>query len=139
MLPVLSSSAVAEEIHVGNATANTAARGWLLGHFMPDGDARHSEDVEIKWGVHPVGERREEWAAPDRRTTVSVLISGRFRIEFPDRSVLLAEQGDYVLFRGVGHSWHAEEAATLVTVRWPSIPEAGAAKSRVRSEAKDFD
>jgi|SRR5450756_646708 len=123
VLPVLPSSAVAEEIYVGNATADTAARGWLLGHFMPDGDARHSEDVEIKWGVHPVGERRREWATADRRTTLSVLISGRFHIEFPDRAVLLAEQGDYVLFRGVGHSWYAEEAATLVTVRWPSAPD----------------
>jgi hypothetical protein len=122
---VLTSTAVAEQIYVGNATANTAARGWILGHFMPDGDARHSEDVEIKWGVHPVGERRREWDSGDQRTTLSMLISGRFRIEFADRAVVLTEQGDYVLFRGVGHTWHSEEAATLVTIRWPSLPGPG--------------
>lgn len=119
---VLPSSAVDEKIYVGNATTTTAARGWLLGHFMPDGDARRSNDVEIKWGMHPLGERRGEWAARDPRTTVSVLISGRFRVEFPDRAVLLAEQGDYVLFHGVGHTWHSEEASTLITIRWPSFP-----------------
>ena len=122
---MLRSLAVAEQIYLGNATADTAARGWFLGHFMPDGDARHSEDVEIKWGVHPVGERRREWGAGDRRSTLSVLISGRFRVEFPDRAVVLAKQGDYVLFNGVGHAWHAEEASTLVTIRWPSLPGLG--------------
>ena len=89
---------------------------------MPPGDARHSEAVEIKWGVHPAGERRAGWVTDDPRSILSLLISGRFRIDLPDRSVVLAEQGDYVVFRGVNHTWQAEEESIVVSVRWPSLP-----------------
>jgi hypothetical protein len=51
-----------------------------------------------------------------------LLISGKFRVELPERSVLLAKQGDYVVFHGVDHSWHAEKDSVVLTVRWPSIP-----------------
>jgi hypothetical protein len=44
-------------------------------------------------------------------------------MEFPDRTVLLAEQGDYVVWsRGTDHSWLAEEDSVVLTVRWPSVP-----------------
>ncbi|MEY9810119.1 hypothetical protein RKD21_000376 [Streptomyces albogriseolus] len=46
----------------------------------------------------------------EERTALLVLVSGRFRVELPGRSVLLAEQGDYVVWgRGVDHSLFAEE------------------------------
>ncbi len=111
-----------EVIYAGSAAADTADRGWILGHFMPDGDARRSDDVEIKWGVHPAGETRREWSADDGRSTLSVLISGRFRIGFPGRAVVLAAPGDYVLYRGVGHTWHSEQASVVIVIRWPSFP-----------------
>jgi hypothetical protein len=43
-------------------------------------------------------------------------------VELPERSVLLTRQGDYVVFHGIGHSWHAEEESVVMSVRWPSIP-----------------
>ncbi|MDX6740015.1 signal peptidase I [Actinocorallia sp. A-T 12471] len=115
---------MADDIYVGNANVDALAeRGWLLGHFMPDGDARHSTDVEIKWGVHPPGDERAEWVRGERRTALLVLISGRFRVEVPGRSVLLEKQGDYVVWgHGVDHSWIAEEESVVLTVRWPSVP-----------------
>lgn len=111
-------------VYVGNATVDAAAdRGWLLGHFKPLGDLRHSDDVEIKWGVHPPGDRRRRWATGEKRTALLVLISGRFRMEFPDGDVLLEKQGDYVVWGpGVDHSWRAEADSIVLTVRWPSIP-----------------
>jgi hypothetical protein len=110
-------------VYAGRAQADGPAnRGWLLGHFMPPGDPRHSDDVEIKWGVHPAGQQRAQWVTADRRTAVILLVSGRFRVDLPDRSVLLAGPGDYVVLRGVGHSWRAEEASVVITVRWPSVP-----------------
>jgi mannose-6-phosphate isomerase-like protein (cupin superfamily) len=111
-------------VYVGNATVDAAGdRGWLLGHFKPLDDVRHSDDVEIKWGVHPPGDRRAQWATAEKRTALLVLISGRFRVELPGRSVLLATQGDYVVWGpGVDHSWHAEEQSVVLTVRWPSVP-----------------
>ena len=86
-------------------------------------DVRHSEDVEIKWGVHPHGDERAHWVTGEKRTALLMLISGRFRVELPGRSVLLAKRGDYVVWGpGVDHSWCAEEESVVLTVRWPSRP-----------------
>ncbi|MEU5539618.1 signal peptidase I, partial [Streptomyces sp. NPDC020362] len=113
-----------DSVYVGNAGRDAALdRGWLLGHFKAAGDARHSDAVEIKWGVHPPGDRRAQWVRGEERTTLLVLVSGRFRVELPDRSVLLTRQGDYVVWgSGVDHSWVAEEESVVLTVRWPSVP-----------------
>jgi hypothetical protein len=120
---LVASPFVAETVYVGNAGVDAPSdRGWLLGHFRPQGDARHSDDVEVKWGVHPQGDRRRQWVADERRTALILLVSGRFRIELPGRDVLLARQGDYVVFHGLSHSWYAEEASVIVAVRWPSLP-----------------
>jgi hypothetical protein len=113
----------AEQVYTGHAAVDAPAnRGWLLGHFMPAGDIRHSDDVEIKWGVHARGDQRAQWVTEEQRTAMIVLVSGRFRIELPGRAVVLAQQGDYVVFQGVGHSWHAEQDSIVLGVRWPSIP-----------------
>ncbi|HVB43145.1 MAG TPA: signal peptidase I [Streptosporangiaceae bacterium] len=111
------------KVYVGSADADARGnRGWLLGHFMPADDVRNSSDVEIKWGMHPRGDERAQWVTGETRTALIVLISGRFRLDFPDRSVVLADQGDYVVFDGVEHSWYAEEESVVLGVRWPSVP-----------------
>lgn len=111
--------------HVGNAAIDTQDhRGWLVGHFMDDDDVRRSEDVEIKWGVHTGGEERAEWQSDEYRTTVLLLIKGRFRIELPVECIVLRQEGDYAMWGpGVGHSWSAEEDSVVVTIRWPSKPQ----------------
>ena len=115
---------VTDSVYVGNAGKDASLdRGWLLGHFKDVGDPRHSESVEIKWGVHPCADERSQWVRGEKRTALLVLISGRFRVELPGRSVLLQEQGDYVVWgHGVDHSWFAEEESVVLTVRWPSAP-----------------
>ncbi|MFD8590170.1 signal peptidase I [Streptomyces sp. NPDC059637] len=115
---------MSDGVYTGNAGRDAALdRGWLLGHFKDPSDPRHSEDVEIKWGVHPRGDERARWVTGEERTALLVLVSGRFRVELPGRSVLLAEQGDYVVWgRGTDHSWYAEEESVVLTVRWPSVP-----------------
>ena len=125
----LASRHMSETIYVGNAATETHVdRGWLLGHFKPADDVRHSDDVEIKWATHPAGDQRAQWVADEKRFTVVLLISGRFRVALPGRSVLLARHGDYVVFHHVSHSWQAEEASVVLVIRWPSIP--GYAASR---------
>lgn len=113
-----------DSVYVGNAGADAAMdRGWLLGHFKEPGDPRHSDDVEIKWGVHPPGDTRAQWATDEVRTALLVLIRGRFRVELPESSVVLSAEGDYVVWgKGVDHSWYAEEESVVLTVRWPSVP-----------------
>jgi mannose-6-phosphate isomerase-like protein (cupin superfamily) len=116
---------VSDSVYVGRAVPDGVAnQGWLLGHFMPPGELLHSEDVEVKWGVHPPGERRAAWATAETRTALLVLIRGSFDIELRDRTVLLREPGDYVVWGpGADHSWQAGDVETVVlTVRWPSLP-----------------
>ncbi len=116
---------MAESVYVGRAGEDGARnQGWLLGHFMPSGNPRHSDDVEVKWGVHRLGDRRGAWATGEVRTALLVLIRGAFNIELRDRTVVLREPGDYVVWGpGQDHSWRAVAADTLVlTVRWPSLP-----------------
>lgn len=120
---MLASWPVTKAIYTGNAQEDApATRGWLLGHFRPGDDARHSDDVEVKWGFHPRGDRRPEWVEDEKRSALILLVSGRFHLQLPGQSVLLANRGDYVVFHGVSHSWYAEEESVVVTVRWPSLP-----------------
>ena len=117
---------------MGNAAVDGQRyRGWLLGHFFGDrGDVRAQEAVEVKWGVHPAGDRRQAWHADERRTTCLLLVRGRFRIELSVGAFVLDREGDYAVWGpGIGHAWYAEEDSVVITVRWPSIPlEAGSTK-----------
>jgi hypothetical protein len=109
--------------HSGNAEEDgREARGWLIGNFIdPAEDVRSSKDVEIKWGVHPAGEKRAGWTADDQRTTVALLVQGEFRIELSQASITLARQGDYVIWGpGIDHCWQALADSVVITVRWPS-------------------
>jgi quercetin dioxygenase-like cupin family protein len=43
-------------------------------------------------------------------------------LRFPDREVVLAREGDFVLFGpGVPHSFRSVEESLVLTVRWPSV------------------
>lgn len=97
-------------------------RGWLLGHFIrPTDDIRCTTDAEIKWGIHPAGDDRGTWTSDDQRTTMVLLVSGRFEVKLTEGSEVLGQQGDYLVWGpGVDHSWHAFEDSVVVTVRWPS-------------------
>jgi hypothetical protein len=115
-------------VFAGRAAVDALDLGWFVGHFMarkldPD-DPRATSDLEVKWAVYDGGEARTTWAANRTATTLAVLVRGRFRLRFPDRDVLLAEEGDYVLWRpNVPHAWEAETAAIVLTVRWPSTAD----------------
>jgi len=114
---------VADGWYTGNAHDDAPShRGWLLGHFInPPESLRNTGAVEVKWGVHPAGEARPEWAK-DARTTLVLLVSGKFHVELPDAEVLLDRQGDYVVWgSGTEHAWRAKEDSIVVTVRWPSV------------------
>lgn len=110
-------------IQAGNAEVD-AQRGWFVGHFMDEKfGLQRNDDVEIKWGVQPAGWERPEWAPGDVRTTISILISGKFEVEFRDRRVALTKRGDFVMWgQGVEHTAHTlgDEDAVILTVRWPS-------------------
>lgn len=109
-------------IETGNAADLGAARGgWMLGHFMPTDSPLRSDDVEVKWANHRAGDRRGQWAPLSSASTLSILVRGRFVVEFREREVVLEREGDFVFWDGAEpHSWRCEADCTIVTVRWPS-------------------
>jgi hypothetical protein len=106
-------------------------RGWGIGSFIkPASSPRHTKDVEVKWFTHKRGEESDGWRAGRTATTLSILISGRFRTELMTskdarrKTIVLTRQGDYVLFRPrVFHYWRAEADTVVLTVRWPSTKD----------------
>lgn len=115
---------MADNWYTGNAAIDGApSRGWIMGHFIDpaNGGVLASDAVEIKWGIHPAGDTRAEWTVGDHRTTLLILIEGRWRLDLSVGSVTLEKQGDYAVWGpGIDHSWHAEERSVMLTVRWPS-------------------
>jgi hypothetical protein len=116
---------VTDTWYTGNANDDADKhRGWLLGHFIspPDG-VRTTDALEVKWGIHPAGQQRADWTVGEQRTTLLLLVSGRFRLDSSLSSVTLQRQGDYAVWGpGVDHAWEAEADSIVITVRWPSIP-----------------
>jgi len=106
-----------------------------VGRFIEADDARATAEVEVKWGLHPAGDARNQWVTEEGATTLVILISGRFHIQLsndPADEVVLSRQGDYATWGpGVDHHWKAEEDSVVLTVRWPSLPgRAGTAPGR---------
>jgi hypothetical protein len=113
--------------YFGNAKADQIGQsGWFVGQFVPaELGLRRQTDVELKWGIHPDGEKRAQpWAS--RSTTISVLIEGSLKVAFQidgaEQEVTLRTKGDYVAFGpGVVHSWEAVGDTIVLTVRFPSV------------------
>ncbi len=114
---------MADTWYAGNANDDADQyRGWLLGQFIaPEiGGVRSTDGPEVKWGIHPAGDQRVGWTSGEDRTTMLLLVSGRFRLELSVGSVTLERQGDYVVWGPqIDHTWQAEEDSVVVTVRWP--------------------
>ena len=101
--------------------------GWFVGQFIPaELGLRHQTDVELKWGIHPDGEKRPQPWANQNSTTISVLIEGALRVTFhvdgAQQEVTLRTKGDYVAFGPeVVHSWEALGDTIVLSVRFPSV------------------
>lgn len=112
---------------VGNAERDGVPyRGWFVGRFIEglENLIRHTDDLEMKWGVHKAGEERPRWSYSKSATTVTILIEGRWFQEFPEETAELSERGDYIFWGpGTPHRWKALEDSKMLTVRWPSVPD----------------
>lgn len=126
-------------ITFGNAgTDGIPFNGWFIGdlsRWIESRGERHADSLglrdttalEVKWGIHPAGVPRPAgWAASSAHVTVSVLISGEFRIVFravgalDEREVVLRSPGDYVVSNAeTEHTWCAIQDSVVLSVRWP--------------------
>jgi hypothetical protein len=126
-------------ITTGNAAADGIPfNGWLIGDLTRWAEERgvrpthplglrDATALEVKWGIHPAGVPRPAgWAAAAPTITVSILVSGEFRIVFrsvstlDEREVILRSPGDYVISDSdTEHTWSAIRDSVVVSVRWP--------------------
>ncbi len=120
----MGSQAQDRNFYIGNATTDGQdTRGWFVGHFCkPKGSLRQSRDLEVKYFKHTTGEERYDWSICQTATTLSLVLVGKFRVIFPQGEYLLGP-GDYYITRAkFPHRYRVEEDATVVSVRWPSLP-----------------
>ncbi|MBB5082989.1 signal peptidase I [Nonomuraea endophytica] len=114
---------MADNWYIGNAHDDSETnRGWILGHFMDSaaGGVRRTEDLEVKWGIHPAGQQRE-WTTGSEHTCLVILVEGKFYVDMSVGVAALTRQGDYVVYGpGIDHRWRAETDSIVVSVRWPS-------------------
>jgi hypothetical protein len=116
---------LSDHVQTGNASRDADPyRGWFVGSFVSaELGLRSTGAVEVKWGTHALGDRREGWASSVDHTSLSLLVGGAIRVFFGNgEDVLLAEPGDYVVWpAGMTHHWQIEQADTVVvTIRWPA-------------------
>ena len=114
-------------VHCGNAPADGAPHhGWFIGRFLNiPHDLRSSHAIEVKWSTHYAGTRKQLWGMSEEATTLCVLIKGQVSLQFPGRECLLLQEGDYVIWpAGISHRWAVAQESLVLTVRWPSAPEA---------------
>ena len=110
-------------IQTGNAELDSIdTRGWFVGSFIEEKfGLRHTDDIELKWGVIKAGDERAEWVTGEKRTTIGILISGKFTMDFRDKSLTFDKPGDYVIWGpGTDHKWHSSDDAVWLTIRWLS-------------------
>jgi hypothetical protein len=117
-----------EPFYFGNAKADQVhGSGWFVGQFVPaELELRRQTAVELKWGIHPDGEKRPQPWANQNGVTISVLIEGRLKVTFfvdgSQQEVTLQTKGDYVIFGPeVVHSWEAVGDTIVLSVRFPSV------------------
>ena len=131
---------VNDKLTIGNAAIDSQEfRRWIVGDIeswtggalnAADRDRiglRDSKDLELRWVIHPKGERRPGgWASRSEKRAISILIRGSFVVSFRDpldyealEEVSLRELGDYVVWaEELEHHWRAEDDSLVLTVRW---------------------
>jgi hypothetical protein len=114
--------------YFGNAAFDqVGGTGWFIGQFVPAAlGLRHQTAVEVKWGLHPDGEKRVRPWAQGHGTTIAILLRGALRVEFHTgpipELVTMKQEGDYVIYGPeMVHSWEAIGETLVLTLRFPSI------------------
>lgn len=99
-------------------------RSWVIGHFRDQHSPLFNEQFEVRWAKHAKGERKDPPKYNETAKTITVLVSGKFKVTFPGLSqeVVLENEGDYVFHdANVLHGSEALEDSFIITLRWPSV------------------
>ena len=120
-----------EKLIIGNLNEKVEkhpqTRGWFLGNFMTFDLDFLSNDLEIKWAHHKKGEIKVGLFAQEETKTLTILISGKCVIDFPEKKkkAELSRLGDYVYYDASSseHTDYVLEDSLMIVVRWPSRKE----------------
>ena len=99
---------------------NPKTNGWFIGHFIEKPSFFNDKDIEIKWGIHKKGEKLEKIRASNNSKSLSILISGKTKISFPDlkKEIILSKQGDFVYWdKKIFHNSEIIEDSIFLTIR----------------------
>lgn len=94
----------------------------FIGDFMKQPEL-FSDSVKIKYSKHLKGKKREEEKCDNEYVTVTILVSGRFSVHFPEtnETVVLEKEGDFLVYqKEVLHTWEALEDSVTMCVRYKS-------------------
>ncbi len=66
---------------------------------------------------------RGGWSVSESATTLSLVIRGRMRMIFENKEFVLEDGDYYVAPNKTPHKYSIEEDSTILTIRWPSLPD----------------
>jgi len=106
---------------VDNIKNYKETRGWICGHFIPEGIQKNSE-LEIKYEVLKQGATSSPHYHP-QGTEVFIVVKGKLKFQLDGEEVTLND-GDFVFMQSNVTEALLEvyEPTTLVSIRTPSIP-----------------
>ena len=107
---------------------NPNRKGWIIGSFIEDNSLFQSDEFEAKWAKPNKGYFTEGLKTDLETKTVTIIISGKFQINFTNKLdgikeiIVLEKLGDYVAYDAskVDHTGEALEDSLLIVFRWPS-------------------
>ena len=114
---------------IGNAHQDSQQDGWIVGHFMPPRDPRHTKQVEVRYARLSKGTAKKSFGSPVHSTTFWLMLAGRLRNSylFPGASKakdITCSKGEYaVIAPDASHCWEVEEDCEVLAVRWPSCSD----------------
>jgi quercetin dioxygenase-like cupin family protein len=114
---------------VDNVNNYTGTKGWICGHFIPEGVQKNSE-LEVKYEVLNPGYAFPPHYHP-QGTEVILIIKGKLKIQIEGEDIILGD-GDFVFMQNNVTEAFLEvyEPTTVISIRTPSIPNNKISKDR---------
>jgi len=106
---------------VDNVNNHKETRGWICGHFIPEGILKNSE-LEIKYEVLGPGMTSPLHYHP-QGVEVILVVKGKVTFKIEGENITLSD-GDFVFMQdSVNESLQeVSEPTTVISIRTPSIP-----------------
>lgn len=108
--------------NISDEIINGPMRGWICGHFYPNGSIFHRHDVEICIKTLPVG-KKERLHYHLCSFEFLIVLDGEIVYEIDGDEITLTPGMFYMLHPGnTEHIVEARKETTILAVRLPSIP-----------------